>query len=459
MERERYRGFADLVRDHGPPLLRTAVLLTGDRASAEDLVLAALTRARSRWPAVRSSHDPRAVVRQLLVRTHLSRRRRLFGTEQVVEGVPARAVGHDHRETAHARAHALRSALLDLAPRTRTALVLRLVEDLDVAETARLVRSTPGTVAEEVDSALAVLRPLVSPAGVGDAPGTDVERLRAGLHALADELTWLDPTVPAAEVVTRSRRQRRTRAAYAGAALATAALLIGVPAALGPAPAGDAGTGAGTGPSAEVPTPEEAAAAAAAVRAQLDDAVARLGAPLRLTSPAEWDQWLPRGRPPQGTTGQEDEGTCPPLSDELAASLDAPIGYWTGALPRGPVGCTWVPSPAPLSEGGPYDYAYVLSVGFVEDGDGTSIERLRSAFAPGGPRSGTPCPALEVPGGGELIGCPEDDGRDDAHLVLAVPDVRGEGVWVLSARVQPHTGRSSAEALAVLVEAVRPAYG
>ncbi|MGY1771795.1 hypothetical protein [Blastococcus sp. SYSU D00813] len=452
MERERHRGPADLVRDHGPALLRTAVLLTGDRASAEDLVLTAVLRARR---GVRSADDPAAALRALLVGTHLSRRRRLLATEQVVEGAPP---GGAERETGYARAAALRTALLRLTPRTRAALVLRVAEGLAAEETARLVRSEPGSVDADVRGAVVALRPLLRrPApGATHRPDDDTEELRTRLHALADELTWLDPTVPAEEVTTRARRQRRTRTAYSGAALAAAALLVGVPAALGPAPR-DEGTGTepAAAPTAEVPTPEQATA----LRAQLDDAAARVGAAPALTSPAEWDQWLPRGRPPQGTTGQEDEGTCPPLSDRLTAALDAPMGYWTGALPRGPVGCTWVPSPAPLSAGGPYDYPYVLSVGFVHDRDGTSIETLRTTFAPGGPGTRALCPAAELPGGGALIGCPDDDGHIGLRLLLAVRDARDAGVWVLSARVQPQTGRSPADALTVLVEAVEEIYG
>lgn len=452
MERERHRGLAELVRDAGPGLLRTAVLLTGDRASAEDLLLTALTRARSRWRAVRSADDPPAAVLELLVGSFLGRRRRLLGGDQVVEAAPAHTDAD--RAAAHARADALRTALLGLTPRARAALVLHLAEGLDATVTARLVRSDPDSVAGDVRGAVAQLRPLLhtAPGAAPPGPGSDAEELRARLHALADELTWLDPTVPAEEVTARARRQRRARAALAGAAVAVAALLVGVPAALGPAPP-EATTAT---PSAGAPPPEETVAA---VRAQLADAAARIGAAPRLTSPAEWDQWLPRGRPPQGTTGQADENTCPPLSGPLAAALDAPMGYWTGALPRGPVGCTWVPAPAPLSEGLPYDYAYVLSVGFVHDRDGTSIETLRTTFAPGGPGTRALCPAADLPGGGALIGCPDDDGDLGVRLLLAVRDARGVGVWVLSARVQPETGRSPAEALEVLVGEVAAVYG
>ncbi|WP_409330068.1 hypothetical protein [Trujillonella humicola] len=452
MERQRHRGLAEFVRDSGPGLLRTAVLLTGDRASAEDLVLGALSRARGRWPAVRSSGDPAAAVRELLVGEHLSRHRRLLRTEQVVEAVRPRADA-TASDGGYAQADALRTALLRLTPRARAAVVLHLAEGLDVATTAGLVRSEPGTVVDDVRGAVAALRPLLDPARPGAPEGdAEAEALGARLHALADELTWLDPTVPAEEVAARVRRRWRTRAAWAGAVGAAAALVVGVPAALGPAPAGE---GTGTDPAAE----PEAPARAAEVQAQLDDAVARIGAAPTLTSPAEWDQWLPRGRPPQGTTGQEDEGTCPPLSDRLTADLDAPMGYWTGALPRGPVGCTWVPSPAPLSAGGPYDYPYVLSVGFVHDRDGTSIETLRSTFAPGGPGARTLCPAADVPGGGTLIGCPGEDGRAGVRLLLAVRDARDAGVWVLSARAQPATGRPPAEVLTVLVRAVGESYG
>jgi DNA-directed RNA polymerase specialized sigma24 family protein len=436
MDTDRDDGFGDLVRTTAPRLLRTAVLLTGDRRAGEDLLTAALVRARGRWRTVRTAEDPAALVRGMLVERHL--RRPFLGGDQVLESLP----------DPDAPTAALQEALQRLDPVPRTALVLRHLDGLPEQEVARLLDRPVGAVQDDLARARAALPPGADDVG-------------EELAVLADELTWPDPTVPAGAVTDRRRRQRRTRGGIAAAAVALAAALgAGVPVAadlLGPAPAGrtTAEPAPAPGPSLSAAEAEEARQAALP---RLQAAVAGLGDPLTLTSPAEWDQWLPEGRPAQGETGQEDEYTCPPLSERLSADLGIPMGYWTGALPRGPVGCTWVPGPVPLSQGGPYDYAQVVSVGFVAGGDGTAVEELRTVLLPGAGRGPVPCPAADVPGGGALISCAGPTGGYEAPLVLAVPDARGAGVWVLSATVEWGAERSTAEVLAVLVEAVRPLY-
>ena len=87
------------------------------------------------------------------------------------------------------------------------------------------------------------------------------------------------------------------------------------------------------------------------------------------------------------------------------------FSYWTGTLPAGPSGCTWVP--VPLSYDGPYDYAYLFDVGFV--GDGTTVDQLRAVLVMGGGQTeypgNTPCTSADVPGGAALIRCAGMDGR------------------------------------------------
>ncbi len=443
MGRDRYDGFDSLVGDHAPGLLRTAVLLTGGRESGGELLLTALARARGRWPALRASGDPVAGVRQLLVDAALGRRR--LGAEQVVEGLADGGA-------AGPRTAELREALLRLDPPVRAALVLRHHDDLAVEEVARLVRRPVATVEDDVDAATAAL-PVSGGGGSGD--------VREQLRLLAGELTWLDPSVAPAAVTARHRGERRTRVRRAAAgALVVAAVAAGVPAVagyLGPPPGAAAASVADERAAARRDAAAEEARRAAQPR--LEAAVSELGAPLVLTSPTEWDQWLAEGRPAQGTTGQEDEGTCPPLTERLTADLGMPMEYWTGALPRGPVGCTWVPGPVPLSQGGPYDYAQVVSVGFVGDPDGTAVERLRTVLLPDAARREHPCLGAGLSSGGALIGCSDPTGSYETPLVLAVPDARGAGVWVLSATVAWGADRSAAEVLSVLVEAVRPVYG
>lgn len=160
MGRPRDDGFTDFVRDHGPGLLRTACLLTGDRARGEDLVQTALARAFASWPKVQRADNPLAYVRRVLVNSHLSWLRLLSNTEQVIESVPDRGDGAD-LQAAHAQADELRTALLQLSPRVRTAVVLRYFDDLSEAETARLMRCSASTVNNHVTRGLAALRGLL----------------------------------------------------------------------------------------------------------------------------------------------------------------------------------------------------------------------------------------------------------------------------------------------------------
>jgi RNA polymerase sigma-70 factor (sigma-E family) len=153
--------FTAFVRDHGASLLRTAVLLTGERALGEDLVQTALARAYGKWSRVSRADVPVAYVRRLMVNSHLSWRRRLVSGEQVLACVPDHPGRHD--QDRFAAAEDLRRALLQLSPRMRTAVVLRYFEDLSQAETARLMGCTVSTVNNHVTHGLAALRELLGP--------------------------------------------------------------------------------------------------------------------------------------------------------------------------------------------------------------------------------------------------------------------------------------------------------
>ncbi|MGY2066939.1 hypothetical protein [Blastococcus sp. SYSU DS0619] len=313
--------------------------------------------------------------------------------------------------------------------------------------------------------------------------------LPARLTALADDLA-ADGHVSADDVLARHRQRRRTRAGVLATAAAVVTIAVGVPATAGSlssAPAGPAAPAPVTVPAdaareaeaardaeaaraaaeeaqraadvAAREAAEAAAAAAAAAGPELDAALAALGGPVELSSPPAWDQWFPEGKPYPGAFTEEEMATCPRLAAGLGAEFGMEFSYWTGTLPAGPVGCTWVP--VPLSYDGPYDYAYHVSVGFL--GDGTTVEQLRNTFVMGGGQTqypgATPCPSADVPGGAALIRCAGTDERYDAQWTLAVPDARGAGVWVLSATAQSSTGRSSAEVLTVLTDLVGENYG
>ena len=147
------RGFADFVSAEQGALLRLAVLLSGDRGHAEDLVQTALLKTYRHWDRISRSGPPSAYVRRVLVTTHASWRRRLSTTEQVVESVPDRpAAPHQDGD------EELRAALRELPVRMRTAVVLRYFEDLAEADAAAVLGCTRSTVRAHASRGLARLR-------------------------------------------------------------------------------------------------------------------------------------------------------------------------------------------------------------------------------------------------------------------------------------------------------------
>ena len=77
---DRYEGFDEFVATRGPALMRTASLLTGNAAAAEDAMQEALTRVAMRWPKVLRGGPPEPYVRRVLYTVVVDdwrRRRRL----------------------------------------------------------------------------------------------------------------------------------------------------------------------------------------------------------------------------------------------------------------------------------------------------------------------------------------------------------------------------------------------
>ncbi len=155
----RYDGFEEFFSAQRRSLSRTALLLTGDRLAAEDLLQEALTRTAERWSRVTAQGDPTAYIKQIMlndVRSAWRRRRRT--SEHPVSSVPDDAAAEvDFTTRVDTGAHLL-PALRQLAPRQRAVLYLRFYEDRSEAETARLLGCSTGTVKSQTHDALARLR-------------------------------------------------------------------------------------------------------------------------------------------------------------------------------------------------------------------------------------------------------------------------------------------------------------
>ena len=150
--------FEDFVSREQAALLRLAVLLTGDRGHAEDLVQTALLATYRHWDRVSGRGDPAAYVRRAVVTAHVSWRRRLSSTEQVVETVPDRP-GPDGVVDGDEE---LRAALRTLPPRMRAAVVLRYYADLSEQQAADAMGCSASAVNTQTTRGLARLRALLS---------------------------------------------------------------------------------------------------------------------------------------------------------------------------------------------------------------------------------------------------------------------------------------------------------
>ena len=150
----RPESFEEFVVATGDRMLRTAVLLTGDRHEAEDLVQSAYAQAFARWRLVNRAENPAAYTRTILTRLFLSDRRRKRVRElPLLEGADPPTPSGDP---------ALRLSLVDalgtLPPPDRAVLVLRYFHDLPVAEVADQTGLSESACRTRASRALARLR-------------------------------------------------------------------------------------------------------------------------------------------------------------------------------------------------------------------------------------------------------------------------------------------------------------
>ena len=149
-------GFRDYVTARSRSLLRTAYLLTGNRADAEDLVQAALAKTYLAWDRIEDRGALDGYVRRAMVNTHISwwRRRRLeeYPTDEIPDQAVADQTGSSDL------ADTLRRAVDRLPQRMRAAVMLRYFEDMTEAEVADALGVSLGTVKSTVSRAVAKLR-------------------------------------------------------------------------------------------------------------------------------------------------------------------------------------------------------------------------------------------------------------------------------------------------------------
>ncbi|MFF5076205.1 sigma factor-like helix-turn-helix DNA-binding protein [Actinoplanes sp. NPDC000266] len=127
-----------------PSLLRFAVVLTGDRDLAQDIVQEVLARVQARWRRISESEDLEAHVRRMVLNEYLSWRRfwAVRRLRDIQGGVP----------------DGLWERLAGLGRKQRAVLVLRYYEQLDDGQIADWLGSTRPAVRGLASKSLKTLR-------------------------------------------------------------------------------------------------------------------------------------------------------------------------------------------------------------------------------------------------------------------------------------------------------------
>lgn len=164
-----WQGFyEELATTRYPALLAYATLLTGDRASGEDLLHDALVRVFSRARRLDSAHHAEAYVRRTLANLNMDRARSRTYAARALQRSHSQAPAPDHAAGIDDRA-TMASALAKLPQQVRTCVVLRYYDDLTVTEVAERLGLATGTVKRYLSDARGLLGEYI------DAPEADAE--------------------------------------------------------------------------------------------------------------------------------------------------------------------------------------------------------------------------------------------------------------------------------------------
>jgi len=164
--------FTDLVHACWPSLYRTAYLMLGDRAEAEDLVQTALAKTYASWGRVREIGAAPGYARTTMVNTAASWfRRKGWRKEHPTEVLPEPGGAASPEQVDPTHRPALMAALATLPPGQRAVVVLRYYDDLTVRDTATALGISEGTVKSQTSDALTRLRDLLGEGVVPTTPG------------------------------------------------------------------------------------------------------------------------------------------------------------------------------------------------------------------------------------------------------------------------------------------------
>ncbi|MET3804587.1 RNA polymerase sigma-70 factor (sigma-E family) [Nakamurella sp. UYEF19] len=147
----------DIYRTHRMGMVRLAILLVDDQASAEDVVQEAFAGLFRNWAGLRDNAAAIGYLRTAVVNGSRSMLRRRRTARAYVPPHPGTARSAESLALLTAEHQAVVSALGDLAPRQREVLVLRYYGGLSEAEIAEATGLSKGTVKSTASRAVAKL--------------------------------------------------------------------------------------------------------------------------------------------------------------------------------------------------------------------------------------------------------------------------------------------------------------
>lgn len=151
----------DLYRSHRMQMVRLAILLVDDLASAEDVVQEAFAGLYRNWGGLRDRAAAIGYLRTAVVNGSRSMLRRRRTARAYVPPDPGTARSAESLAMLSAEHQAVVSALGDLAPRQREVLVLRYYGGLSEAEIAAATGLSKGTVKSTASRAVAKLGDMI----------------------------------------------------------------------------------------------------------------------------------------------------------------------------------------------------------------------------------------------------------------------------------------------------------
>jgi RNA polymerase sigma-70 factor (sigma-E family) len=155
------RAVAALFREHHVELVRLALLMVGDLATAEDVVQDAFEHLQRRWRRLREPGAGLAYARSSVMNGCRSVHRRSAVARKHAPRLAGPVIHSPDAATGLAEHGELLTALRSLSRRQREVLVLRFYADLDAAEIAATLRISASTVRSTTSRGLAELARLL----------------------------------------------------------------------------------------------------------------------------------------------------------------------------------------------------------------------------------------------------------------------------------------------------------